>query len=334
MNKRFTLSENTRLDTGIAQTYPDLFSRAKAQKLIREEKVRVNGKTCAKPSFASEMTSEVDFDFEPETSFVLKPNDKGVPIVYQDNDLAIIHKPSGITVHPGAGNRNDTLVHSLLAQLETLSTGVDPQRPGIIHRLDRETEGLMVVAKTNLAHRVIAEAFQNREVEKEYLAWVWGRTEAEGVAEGFIGRHRTIRRKMVFLDQPQDETWKSASLDYRLEKWLDPFSLVRIRLHTGRTHQIRATFSYLNHPVVGDPLYSKIHRRVQNAGLSANTEKILEKRGMLLIASRLSFQHPTSGKKLEFTLPLPERFHLDTLMEIKQRETLPGSGANSGTLEA
>lgn len=316
MNK-FTLPPDTRLDAALAQNFPELLSRSQAQKLIKEGRVRAQGAPIIKSSFTTDAPLEVDFDYTPEEPYELKPNDKGVPVVYQDDHIAVIHKPPGMTVHPGAGSKEDTLVHSLIAQLETLSESADPLRPGIVHRLDRETEGLLVVAKTNLAHRLLAEDFANRRIIKEYHAWVWGHTEPAGVLEGFIGRHRTLRRKMVFLEQPPNDstapTYREASLEYHRLNTLGPFSLLKIALHTGRTHQIRASLSHINRPVVGDQLYSRLNRRKANSGLPEAALKALDKHGMLLAATRLSFEHPATHKRLDFSLPLPQRFNLDSI---------------------
>ncbi len=251
---------------------------------------------------------------EPEKDRALFANNLDVPIIYQDKHLAVVHKPVGMTVHPGAGTGDDTLVHSLLAQLETLSDGSEPERPGIVHRLDRETEGLLVVARTNEAHFKLARAFEERQAFKQYAAWVWGSLEpANDRIDGFIGRSPANRKKMVFKKEQEKQTDREARMRYQIAKNLNELSLVNIVLETGRTHQIRASLAHQGTPVIGDELYGRQNRRLRR--LKPEVVHQLKERGMLLIAQTLGFIHPITLQELKFELPLPERFDLQSVFE-------------------
>jgi len=305
----FTLHPDTRLDAGIAMEYPEQFSRTLVQKLIKNGNVIVNGKVCEKASLKSEIPLTVIIHYDPPQEYTLKGNNEfSVPVLYEDDHLAIIHKPSGMTVHPGAGTKEDTLVHILLSQIENLSDGSDIHRPGIVHRLDRETEGLMIIAKTNQAHFILAEAFAQRKIIKEYHAWVWDQTESFKEISGFIGRHPKERKKMLFEFSPLDDTYKTAVMNYETVDSNDYFSLLKINLQTGRTHQIRATLAKLNHPVLGDLVYSNFSRKLEKTGINAEQKQNIIIGGLYLIASHLKFKHPITNIELDFKLPLPEKF--------------------------
>jgi len=305
----FILPPRQRLDTGITLHFPEKFSRTLVQSLIKNGNVFIQGKICIKPSFKAENPVNVSIDYEAPVEYILQGNDQfSVPVIFQDEHLAIIHKPRDMTVHPGAGTRDDTLVHVLLSQIKTLSEGSDRLRPGIVHRLDRETEGLMIIAKNNQTHFMMAEAFAERKITKEYHAWVWGLCEPMKEISGYIGRHPRDRKKMLFEFFPLEESYKTAILTYTKINSSEYFSLLKINLHTGRTHQIRATFAKLNLPVVGDTLYSHFSRKLEKTNFSAEQKKIIADGGLYLMASRLNFIHPVTGKNLDFQLPLPERF--------------------------
>lgn len=318
MRYHLTLPPNIRLDAALAEKFSEFLSRSRVQKLIKEGHVLVEGAPCLRPAYKSEIEHPVEFEYEPEPDYELKPLNLNIPILYQDDDIAIVHKPAGMTVHPGAGTRDDTLVHSLKAQLDHLSEGSEELRPGIVHRLDRETEGLMVIAKKNLSHRLLAEAFENRKITKEYHAWVWGQTPEAEELSGFMGRHPSDRKRMFFIPDDElskkkgqareSEHLKKALLSYITLRRTAHFSLVKIQLHTGRTHQIRASFSHFGLSVVGDSLYCRTSRKAKTAGFSQAQVEDLNSRGMLLIASRLAFEHPVTSQKIDYSLPLPERF--------------------------
>jgi len=305
----FTLDEHQRLDSGIVHQFPEQFSRAQIQKIIRSGNVRVNGEVCSKPSFKSERKTQISITYQLEQEYHLQANsDISVPVIYQDEHLAVIHKPPGMTVHPGAGTKEDTLVHVLLSQIDSLSEGSDKLRPGIVHRLDRETEGLMIIAKNNRAHFTLAEAFSERQIIKQYHALVWGLTPTSEEISGYIGRHPRDRKKMLFEYFKLNDTYKTSEMSYETLESNEYFSLLKIQLGTGRTHQIRATMAKLNHPVLGDTIYSQCTRRLDKTNLTHEQKQDIINGGLYLIASRLSFSHPVSGKVLDFELTLPARF--------------------------
>lgn len=307
-----------RIDAIASGLFKSHLSRSEVSRLIKAGKVYLDGEIVKRPAQKLQHSSEpVELVVVPEkkNTGIIASSEK-VPVLFQDENLAVIHKPAGMTVHPGNGTKNDTLVHCLTGQLEKLSDGSEPDRPGIVHRLDRETEGVMVVAKTNQAHSRLAALFAGRLVEKTYYAWVWGLLEKESATlTGFISRNKTDGKKMVFETTDQlssgsdrNTNKKNASLSYAIQKEKLCFSLLRIQLHTGRTHQIRATFSHISHPVVGDQLYSRSSRLQKKNRLSDKRKAAVETHGMLLVATELAFEHPFTGKKVNFEIDLPARF--------------------------
>jgi len=270
----------------------------------------VNGVAVRKPSEKFKSDQILLFAFPVVAEYTLVPSTNEVPVLYQDQSLAIIHKPADITVHPGAGTGDDTLVHILVGQMDNLSEGNDPSRPGIVHRLDRATEGLMVIAKNNNIHHLLSAMFQKREVIKEYHAWVWGHPIESEKIEGYIGRHPTDRKKMLFSDTPLNHTYKLSVLSYKVIQENEFGSLLKILLKTGRTHQIRATFSARQFPLIGDVLYSRVDRKIKKEHLEAFLKNKIEHAGLLLIASRLAFHHPVTNEWLDYSIDLPERFLL------------------------
>jgi 23S rRNA pseudouridine1911/1915/1917 synthase len=315
MKLSLTLLPEVRLDIAISNQFVELFSRSRTQELIKGNKVTVNGKIVVKPSFTCKKEQTVDVEYDAPGAFELIPSGNNtIPILFQDEHLAIIHKPPSMTVHPGAGTAGDTLVHSLIGQMDSLSDN-SPERPGIVHRLDRETEGLMVIAKSNNVHRLLSEGFQERTIKKEYIAWVWGVTPETEIVDGYIGRHPTQRKKMLFSEKKEGLYFKEAKMRYRTLIDNGVVSLLRIKLETGRTHQIRASLSFKKHPVVGDEMYSRVSRRMNNNDLSEIEIHKLKNSGMLLMARRLSFHHPITGEWMDYTLPIPERFNIIDLAE-------------------
>ena len=305
----FNISPAQRIDAFLSQTWKEKFSRSAIQKFIRDGKVKVNGKLCNKPSHQVEGEITIELTYTEPEDYIIPRSDKQIPVLFEDPYLAIIHKPVNMTVHPGAGTKDDTLVHYLLGQFDELSETEERQRPGIVHRLDRETEGLMVIAKKTNVHRQLSALFENRKIEKRYEAWLWGQSPDSTTADGFIGRHPSNRKKMMYSEKPVNNTYKSSILSIETLEQTEHFSRVSIDLKTGRTHQIRATCSYLKIPVVGDQMYSRLARRYKKAGFSDAQESDFNDRGLLLIASGLSFEHPVTKEKLTYSLPLPQRFH-------------------------
>ena len=229
-------------------------------------------------------------------------------ILYQDPDLAVINKPAGMVVHPGAGHASGTLVNALLHHVSDLSGIGGEIRPGIVHRLDRGTSGVMVVAKHDAAHQELARQFQDREVEKEYIALVWGVVQAGRRIDAAIGRDPASRQKM----SARAKHARHAVTRITRAHHMPGVTLCQVAILTGRTHQIRVHLSAIGHPIVGDSVYGGVHRRVPG---DIRAVQRLER--PFLHAARLVFTHPGDGRRMEFTAPLPA-----DLLEIL--EDLPG----------
>ena len=243
------------------------------------------------------------------------PQPEAVPlrILYQDEDVVVVDKPAGMVVHPAAGHASGTLVHALLYHVKDLSGIGGEKRPGIVHRLDRGTSGVMVVAKHDAAHEELSRQFRDREVEKEYVALVCGEVQAGRRIDAPIGRDPSNRKKMSARARRSRE---AVTRIIRAEK-LRVLTLVQVAIHTGRTHQIRVHLSAIGHPIVGDPLYGGVHRRVPG-DLRAVTH--LER--PFLHAARLVFKHPRDGRWMEFTSELPDDLQrvLDELRKDDERD--------------
>ena len=275
-----------RLDRFLSRHLPHL-SRARLQQLIQRGQVVVNGLS-VKPSLRLKPDDRVDVVVPPPEPLELEPEDIPINVVYQDAHLLVVDKPAGLTVHPGAGHPRHTLVNALLALCPDLSGVGGKLRPGIVHRLDKNTSGLMVVAKSDIAHHGLAQQLKEGAMTKKYLAMVWDTPHpSEGVIEAPVGRHRVHRQRMAVVTQG-----RYALTRYRVQEVMGDFSLLEVTPSTGRTHQIRVHLSFIGHPIVGDPLYTR--RRVP----------FLERQ--FLHACFLGFQHPTTGERLQFTAPLPQ----------------------------
>ena len=217
-------------------------------------------------------------------------------ILYQDADLAVLNKPPGMVVHPGAGHASGTLVNALLHHIPDLSGIGGEVRPGIVHRLDRGTSGVMVVAKNDAAHQELARQFQDREVEKEYIALVWGVVQAGRRIDAAIGRDPVNRQKM----SARARRARSAVTRITRAHHLPGVTLCQVAIHTGRTHQIRVHLSAIGHPIVGDALYGGVRRRVPG-----DLRALQRLQRPFLHAERLAFTHPRDGRRMEFSAPLP-----------------------------
>jgi 23S rRNA pseudouridine1911/1915/1917 synthase len=222
------------------------------------------------------------------------------PVLFEDESLMILNKPRGLAVHPGAGERQATLVDVLRAAEKPLSTVGPAERAGIVHRLDKDTSGLIIVCKSDTAHWKLAEDFAARRLEKNYLALVCGVPPLRGRIEAPIERHATHRKK--FAVAPHG---KHAVTEYHVTKSWRKFALLDVRLLTGRTHQIRVHLNYINHPIVGDPLYGGEKRALDTAPSPQAKAALQNLHGQALHAARLSFTHPQSGATLFFEAPLP-----------------------------
>ncbi|MDH5678398.1 MAG: RluA family pseudouridine synthase [Nitrospinota bacterium] len=264
-------------------------SRSRAQALLEEGAILVNGGK-VRPSHKLSEGDAVSVVIPPPRPMELAPEDIPLDIVYQDEHLLVVNKPAGMVVHPAVGNYTGTLVHALLHILPDLSGVGGVARPGIVHRLDKDTSGLIVVAKTDEAHHGLAERIKERSAARVYLAIVKGKPgPREGRIEGNIGRSKTNRKKMMVLSQGG----KAASTRFLVEAQLEAHTLLRLALDTGRTHQIRAHMMHINCPVLGDNTYGR-----------KGGQRIIGRQA--LHAWKLSFDHPVTNEHMEFTAPLPQ----------------------------
>jgi len=288
-------SEGIRLDRFLASVLPD-HSRSQIQRLIKEGLVLVAGRE-TKANQPVKAGQAISVDLPEPVDAAPRPEPLSLPILYQDQDLIVVDKPAGMVVHPAAGHASGTLVNALLHHVHDLSGIGGEKRPGIVHRLDRGTSGLMVVAKHDSAHEELSRQFHDREVEKEYFALVWGEVQAGRRIDTPIGRDPSNRKKMSARARRSRE---AVTRIVRVEKLL-VLTLAQVAIHTGRTHQIRVHLSAIGHPIVGDSLYGGVHRRVPG-DLRAVTH--LER--PFLHAARLVFKHPRDGRRMEFTSELPD----------------------------
>ncbi len=290
-------SEGTRLDRFLAQESEVEFSRTSFKKLIAEGFISVEGKR-VKPSYKLRAGQTVEVTIPPPKELSLEPKPIPLDILYQDQHLLVVDKPAGLVVHPGAGGEEETLVHALLYHCRDLSSIGGVARPGIVHRLDRDTSGLLVVAKDDLTHRKLSQLFKEKpkdKLDRRYLAVIRGHLEKkEGTIDTFYGRHPHHRKKF----SSKFPSSRRAVTHYRVLEEFRWASLVEVRLETGRTHQIRVHFSDLGHPLVGEQVYgSKVPRDWP--------ESIRNFPRQALHAYKLAFQHPISSEFMEFSSPLP-----------------------------
>ena len=297
-----------RLDRMLAGALDDL-SRSQIQKLITDGRVLVQGRT-ARANLAVRKGDHVTVDIRAPTPSTVEPEAIPLTVLYQDTDLAVLDKPAGMVVHPAAGHASGTLVNALLHHLTDLSGVGGELRPGIVHRLDKGTSGVMVVAKNDEAHQELARQFHDREVEKEYVALVWGVVQAGRRIEAPIGRDPANRQRM----STRARRARSAVTRVTRAHHMPGVTLCQVAIHAGRTHQIRVHLSSIGHPVVGDAVYGGVHRRVPK---KLRTVRRLTR--PFLHAERLGFTHPRDQRHMEFTAPLPP-----DLQEVL--DDLPGWG--------
>lgn len=300
-------------------------SRSRAAKLIEDRFVTVNGQP-AKPGRMLKRGETVRVETPPQTRTELEPEPLAFDVLYQDAYLLVLNKPRGLVVHPAAGHWSGTLVHGLLARGVRLSATGGPERPGIVHRLDRHTSGLMLVATEDRTHRALQAQIQSHTVHREYAALVWGDPPfAEATIDAAIGRHPVDRKKMAVLPHGSAGA-RGARTDIAVVERFGPVTLVHARLHTGRTHQIRVHCAYAGHPVVGDPVYGsgRILPRVLQSDEAAPVRRAVEQlSGQALHAMRLRFVHPVSNQPMEFRAPLPDDMQaiLDALRHLVYRRS-------------
>jgi 23S rRNA pseudouridine1911/1915/1917 synthase len=283
-----------RLDLFVAQRVPEL-SRTRIQELIREGHVRVDGKI-ARASHRIAAGEMIEVEVLPRPALMAAPEDLPLEFLLVDDDFVIVNKPAGMVVHAGAGHAHGTLVNALLHRLGKLSGAGGALRPGIVHRLDKDSSGALVVARNDPAHEHLAEQFRARNVRKIYLALVHGKMPRDsGTITLPISRDARRRTRMT----ARGSKGRHARTDWRVIARLDRCTLIEAALHTGRTHQIRAHFAAIGHPVVGDTLYGAPR------GLRAGTRNLPFLERNFLHATRLGFSHPSSGAWVEVRAPLP-----------------------------
>lgn len=280
-------SEGVRLDKYLADNTD--YSREHILKMIKSDYIKVNGKI-EKPSYKIEANDEIEIDESFNEISDIKPEDVKFEVVYEDDDLMIINKPSGLVVHPGSGNWEHTLVNGLMMHNKNLSDINGEERPGIVHRIDKDTSGLMVVAKTNKCHELLTEYFKNHQVKRTYIALIKGVFPHDtATIDAPIGRDKTNRLKMCVTA----ENSKNAVTHLKVLKRYKKYTLVSLNLETGRTHQIRVHMAYIGYPIYNDPIY---------------TSKEATEFGQFLHSSEIDFIHPITGEHLHYQCNLPKEF--------------------------
>ena len=278
-----------RIDKYLGETTD--YTRSKIQKMIENGNILVNNNK-VKSSYTLKENDNVEVtDYVEETDIL--PENIPLDIYYEDNDLIVVNKPSGMVVHPAPGNYSGTLVNALMYHTNNLSTVNNSIRPGIVHRIDADTSGLLLVAKNDKSHNLLAEAIQKKEVVREYIALVDGViNEDTATIDAPIGRDVNNRKKMCVTGSNS----KEAITHIRVLERYKNATLIKCKLETGRTHQIRVHLSYIGHPVINDPVY--------------NSKKLIDKDfGQMLHAEKLGFVHPTTKEYMEFTAPVPAKFN-------------------------
>lgn len=302
--EKVVVEENTqkkRIDSYIVDKNINL-SRTAIKRLLDEGKILVNGKK-QKPSYKPEVGDIITIEIMKPKEVELKPQDIPIDIIYEDKDIIVVNKPKGMVVHPANGNPDGTLVNAILAKCKDSLSGIGGEiRPGIVHRLDKDTSGLLIIAKNDQAHINISKQIQDRKVIKKYIALVKGVIgENTATIDMPIARSTKDRKKMAV-----DPKGKEAITHYKVLQRYDKYTLLEIKIDTGRTHQIRVHMSYIGHPVVGDMQYS-----------NGKNEFGIE--GQMLHSKYLEFDHPITGKRLKLEAPLPEYFE-QVLKELEGRQ--------------
>ena len=287
-----------RLDSYIVDKIQEL-SRTTVKRLIDEEKILVNGKK-QKSSYRPEKGDCISIDTPEAHEIELEAQNIPVPVIYEDNDIIVVNKPKGMVVHPANGNPDGTLVNAILAMCKDSLSGIGGEiRPGIVHRLDKDTSGLLIVAKNDEAHIKMSKQIQDRQVTKKYIALVKGViSENEATIDLPIGRSTKDRKKMAV-----DAKGKNAITHFKVLKRYNNYTLLELKIDTGRTHQIRVHMSYIGHPVVGDSVYS-------------NGKNEFGVEGQMLHARYLEFKHPITGEELKLEAPIPNYFE-DVLQRLE-----------------
>jgi 23S rRNA pseudouridine1911/1915/1917 synthase len=297
-----------RLDAFLRERFPAV-SRVALKRLIEQGHVRINGQM-VKPTHSPRAGEQIEIHWPEARPAEAQPEEIPLNILFEDKSLLVLNKPPGLVVHPGAGNEEHTLVNALLHHCRGSLSGIGGvARPGIVHRLDKETSGCLVVAKNDETHLALSKQFAAREVGKIYNAILCGEPARDsGEIRAAIARHPTHRKRMAVRD---DNSGRTAHTSYRVLERLNSATFVEAQLHTGRTHQIRVHFQFLGHPLVGDTTYGAR----QNKRLTELTG--YESPRVMLHARELSFVHPRTGKEMSFEAPLPEDFR-QTLKSLRK----------------
>ncbi|WP_066383335.1 MULTISPECIES: RluA family pseudouridine synthase [unclassified Anabaena] len=294
---------STRLDRYLAQELPDL-SRSRIQQLIEQGQVQLNGQVCTSKKINLKAGDRITLAIPAVQPLELKAENIPLDILYEDEQLLILNKPAGLVVHPAPGHADGTLVNALLAHCPHLPGIGGVQRPGIVHRLDKDTTGAIAIAKTDIAYQHLQAQLQAKTARREYLGVVYGAPKTDsGTIDLPIGRHPQDRKKMAIV--PVEQGGRTAVTHWRIQERLGNYTLIHFQLETGRTHQIRVHSAKIGHPIVGDPVYS--------SGRSVGVNLT----GQALHAWRLRLQHPVSQELIEVTASPPQSF--TTLLEVLRR---------------
>lgn len=292
--------EGIRIDQFLAQKNADI-SRSRIQKLIEQGNITVHGKQ-VKSNYKVRQGDLVRLEIPEPVMLDVRPENIDIEILYEDGDIAVVNKPQGMVVHPAAGNYSGTLVNALMARCSSLSTINGVIRPGIVHRIDKDTSGVLIIAKNDASHHSLAEQIKVHSVKRIYYAIVEGVIKQDsGTVDAPLGRHPVERKKMAVVAK----NGRRAVTHYRVIERFKRNTLIEARLETGRTHQIRVHMAYIGHPLVGDPVYGYKKQR-------------FNLKGQALHAKTLGVIHPSTGEYMEFTTPLPEYFQ--KLVENLRRE--------------
>lgn len=293
-------SKGTRIDVFLANNTE--FSRSFIKKITEKGFLKVNDKP-VKQNYVLKDDDKIVLGIPEPEKISLEPQNIPLNIIYQDKDIAVIDKPAGLTCHPAPGNYEGTLVNALLYYIKDLSSIGGKIRPGIVHRLDKETSGVLVVAKNDNAHQNLSEQFKDHKIKKEYIALTWGRVGPDsGIIEKALGRSVKDRKKISVITTNARE----AITEFFVEARFPQFTLLKIKLKTGRTHQIRVHLTSMGHPVVGDKTYGSAPlSQIKDTKLRAEIKRLDRH---LLHAAKLGFDHPVKGEFIEFDSNLPEEF--------------------------
>ena len=296
---------DVRLDALVASQCE--ITRTNAAKLIEKELVLVDGKTVSKKSFKAKIGQSISVMLPPTIECSVEPQDIPIDVVYEDDDILIVNKEQGMVVHPAPGNPDKTLVNALMYHCKGSLSGINGvARPGIVHRIDKDTSGLLVVAKNDFAHNALSEQIKEHSFKRVYNAVIIGSfSEQEGRIDLPVGRHAVNRKKMTVTQQNS----KNAITNYKVLEWFRGYSLCEFILETGRTHQIRVHASHFGHAVAGDPLYAPL-----------GGKNPFNLTGQCLHAKVLGIVHPRSGKYMEFEAPLPP--HFERTLEVLRKNYL------------